>query len=202
LAHRYPARTVLALEANPNHARFIERIRNVFGLDNLKVSCRTLGIDHLEAIPPQDVLLHMNVIHHAGKDFDMGRVIGVDDFFVYAQAYLGRLRKITRTLVFQAGNNLWGDKARPIMPGEPDESKLRILVGLLAGAGWKLEDVAYAARPAGAPIEYRSLPVALVNALRGGNLGNNAALNRALEDFHLDRHIGEFYHRPLFVCSS
>jgi len=202
LAHDSPARRVLAVEANSSHARFIERVRDAFGLSNLTVSRQAVGIDGLPGLGEHDVLLHLNVLHHAGADFDRGRVTGVDDFLPYAKDYLARLRGIARVLVFHLGSNLWGDKSRPIVPAADDEAKLRLFSGLLRDAGWRIRDIAYAARPGAGAIHYRPLAAEAVAALAGEAGPPAGLLHEALSGYSLDRHVGEFYRRPMFICTG
>lgn len=185
LAHDDPGRHVLAIEANANHADFIRRVASAFELGNLEVIGRPMAIDDLQSIPRQDVLLHLNVLHHAGADFDVGRVNGPDDFLSYAQTYLERLHECTRILVFQLGTNLWGDKSRPIIDYRDDDAKLVLLSQLLVRSGWRIEDVAYATRGVDGLIQYQS-----VNAAEG------------LSHLGLSSHVGEFYRRPLYICST
>lgn len=194
LAHGSAAREVLAIEANPRHAAFLAAVAETFELANFRVIDRPLGIDDLESVPEQDVLLHLNVLHHAGADFDLGEVTGPDDFFAYAERYLSRLRPRTRLLVFQLGSNLWGDKSRPLVDPRDDAGRLRRFSSLLAAAGWSIRETALAARTPENTVEYR--PLAVANALSL----SPARLGRELEAFALDRHPGEFYRRPIFVC--
>lgn len=199
LAHDHPSREVLAVEANPNHARFIERIRDAFALRNLAVSQQAVDIDGIEKLGEHDVLLHLNVLHHAGMDFDRLRVTGPGDFAPYARDYLAGLRAAARVLVFHMGSNLWGDKSRPLVGATEDEAKLRLFAGWLTAAGWRIRDVAYAARPSSGDIHYRPLPAKAVSALGRGL--EAAVVRDALGEFSLDRHVGEFYRRPLFICT-
>ena len=197
LAHDFPERQVLAIEANPRHADFIRRIGEVFELANLQVIGRPVAIDDLNTIPRQDVLLHLNVLHHAGADFDRGKVTGPDDFPAYAADYLERLHACTRTLVFQVGTNLWGDKTKPVIDHADDAGKLDLLAGLLSRSGWRIDDVAYATRRGAGPIHYEPLP-----GIDGATTLRAADFAGVLQEFDLPSHVGEFYRRPLFTCSS
>jgi hypothetical protein len=196
LAHADPDREVLAIEGNPNHAEFIRAIADGFGLRNLRVLSRALALDDLGALPPQDVMLHLNVLHHAGADFDAGKVGSAAAFAAYAREYLARLRERVGTLVFQVGTNLWGDKSRPVIDYADDAGKLAMLAGLLRDAGWRIERIAYPTRPPqDDAIEYLDLPTGL-------DLGDRRAVDAALRPFNLGGHRGEFYRRPLFLARA
>ena len=198
LAHADPGRQVLAIEANPKHAAFIRRIADAFKLNNVEVIGRPLAIDDLESIPPQDVMLHLNVLHHAGMDFDKGRVTGPGDFMAYAETYLHRLRASSNMLVFQVGSNLWGDKTLPIVDYQEDAEKLILFAGVLNRAGWEIEDISYAAKDANKKIAYRPVPRVFVDSLAGSPSESEVAT--ALDGYRLSSHTGEFYRRPLFIC--
>ncbi len=195
LAQENPGLRVFAIEANRNHASFIRRIVSAFKLDNIEVIEKPIGIADLASLPRFDVLLHLNVLHHAGADFDTGLVTGPSDFVTYASRYLHRLLDCTDTLVFQIGTNLWGDKSLPIIDFQKDAAKLELLFGLLVDAGWRVDEVAYAVRNKEDSIGYVPLPQACLQP------GTTAQLVEALEPFNLANHTGEFYRRPLFIAS-
>lgn len=196
LAKADPSREVLAIEGNPNHAKFIRTIAEGFNLRNLEVLSRAVEIEDLELLPEVDVMLHLNVLHHAGSDFDSGKLKTPKDFLHYARNYLELLRGRVGTLVFQMGTNLWGDKTKPIINYADDTGKLLMFAALLRDAGWQVDRVAYPTRPAeDRDIEYVDLP-------RNLDLADSAAIHTALSPFNLGAHRGEFYRRPLFLCSG
>ena len=196
LANADPAREVLAIEGNPNHAEFIRTIAEGFGLRNLEVLSRAIAIDDLTSLPALDVMLHLNVLHHAGADFDAGKVGSAADFPAYAREYLGRLRERVATLVFQVGTNMWGDKSRPIIDFTDDVGKLVMLADLLRGAGWRIERIAYPTRPSeDRAIEYLDLSGDL-------ELTDRSAIESALAPYNLGGHRGEFYRRPIFLLRA
>ena len=201
LAHEHPERRILAVEANANHVEFMDLVRQAFDVSNVTLLGEAISLDSLDRIRGQDVLLHLNVLHHAGSDFDRDRVRGVEDFPAYAHEYLSRLTGCTRHLVFQVGTNLWGDKARPVVDYRDDASKLALLVDLLRNSGWDVGEVAYATRSEGA-VSYRPADTALTRALATGVSVDPVRIGQALEGFRLHEHPGEFYRRPLFLCEA
>lgn len=203
MAHQHRDRHVLAIEANPAHASFIETITSAFGMKNVEVLGEPVTFETLQPLPPQDVMLHLNVLHHAGMDFDQGLVTGPEDFFDYAEKYLRLLRGCTRHLVFQMGSNLWGDKSRPLIDHREDAAKLVLFSDLLTRAGWHIDDVSYAARTSDARVAYRSLSgPSLSQANPAVALIKPNDIDALLAPFNLDQHPGEFYRRPLFICSQ
>jgi hypothetical protein len=201
LAHANPQARFLAIEATPSHASFIALLAQHFGLDNVGVLNAAIGADDLARIGACDVLLHLNVLHHAGHDFDAGRVTGAGDFDAYAVDYLAALRTCARRLVFQVGSNLWGDKQRPLTVMEDDDARLAHQRRLLAQAGWRFADIAYAGRDASGAVRYDAMPAplrALVDADAAGPLP--APVHDWLAARELQQFRGEFHRRPLVAC--
>ena len=201
LAHDRPFDSVTAIEANPNHAGLIERVAGLVGLRNLLVRSAAIELKDLQDCGTFDVMLHLNVLHHAGADFDSGMIAGPGEFAPYARLYLGSLRKASRTLVIQIGTNLWGNKALAMVPAEDDVGRLRFLSSLLLDSGWCMRSIAYARKADGAPIEYHPIADATVAALNRREPLTDGQLSAALSFYNLPTHTGEFYRRAIFVCS-
>ncbi|MCD6663411.1 MAG: hypothetical protein WBG44_05335 [Comamonas sp.] len=203
LAHEMPHADVLAIEANVNHARFVKKLARAFKLQRLRILDRGIGRNQLDSIGRHDFLLHLNVLHHAGADFDFDQVKNVTDFPAYARNYLSSLRLQTNHLVFQMGWNLWGNKEQPIFPAIDDVVKLKILVSWLVDTGWKIEDIAYATHVDHNGECFPSLDYKPVSAIAVAGLFDQnfeCALYEEMADFRLYEHPGEFYRRPLIIC--
>jgi hypothetical protein len=175
-------------------------VADLFELENVSVTQASVGLREVTSLPKFDVLLHLNVLHHAGGDFDAGDVTDAPSFLAYARRYLSALRSSATTLVFQMGSNLWGDKRRPIIAVDDDLRKIRLLASLLRDAGWSIRSVAYPVIKSIDHIEYVNLSDAAVDEVRRG--GSDSVLDREIKTLELDRHIGEFYRRPLFIMDS
>jgi hypothetical protein len=203
LAHRHPAARFVAIEANAEHAEFLTAIRQMFAIDNVEVAQRAIALDDLATLSGYDVMLHLNVLHHAGADFDRRYVSGVADFPAYAVAYLSALRAATRTLVFQIGSNLWGDKAHPLIASTDDVGKLNLISAWIRESGWRIAQIAYPkSAEEGAPIVYEDLDPAVVERLNHAHAAlDPATLAQALRPFGLERHVGEFYRRALYILA-
>ncbi len=200
LAHAYPESQILAVEANPDHASFLSQIGAAFGIDNVRVCSEAIGLDRLDELKPADVMLHLNVLHHAGSDFDAHHVTNQESFHPYATRYLDRLRSSTRTLVLQIGFNLWGNKSLPLFSIADSTAALREIVSLLWQSGWAVRAVAYPVNQPGGGIAYVNLPAPVLATLAGGEARCDwAMVGEAIPSAELGSHIGEFYHRPLFV---
>ena len=202
LAHRYPSARFTAIEANANHARFIARVADHFGLANVEVMSRSVGRRELRDLPSFDFLLHLNVLHHAGHDFDGDIVLGRDSFPNYAVDYLRGLRSHARRMLFQVGSNWGGDKQQPLVGAQEDLAKLVLFSGWLDAAGWRIETSAYPRKDVDGKIEYRSLGATSREQAGQALRSDNEALKRAIDAFDLNVFPGEFYRRPLFLCEG
>lgn len=200
LAHAFPQATFTAIEANGKHAEFLDEIRDLFGKQHVSVMHRAVAFDDLPTLSGFDVMLHLNVLHHAGADFDQQYVTGEHDFAVYAVDYLRRLRTVTRTLAFQIGSNLWGNKAHPLVEFTDDINKVLYVSRLITDAGWKIRHLAYPKAPLDADVVYDDVDPAFVALLNTPDARPDPeTVAAALAPFELDRHIGEFYRRGFYI---
>lgn len=202
LARQFPQTTFIAVEANANHARFISRVAQCFGMSNVEVIQRAVGLADLHELPHSDCLLHLNVLHHAGHDFDAHLVPAIGEFGDYARRYLGLLRGRTNAMFFQMGSNWGGDKQQPLVGVREDVEKLEAFSGWLLSAGWHVDEIAYATRGADARVRVRNLPASAYPHGAGDGVIDPAALRSELDRFGLDDFPGEFYRRPLFSCRA
>lgn len=200
LARHFPETQFTAIEANPNHAQFIDRISQYFGMENVEVIQQAVGLEDLSELPTSDFMLHLNVLHHAGHDFDASLVPNKSEFGQYAQHYLTRLRKRTNSMLFQMGSNWGGDKAKPLIESRHDMEKLVTFYGWLRSAHWNLSEIAYPTRDGTGRVCYVD-----VSKYVRQKLGNSSELNDINSDnsdvFGLEQFLGEFYRRPLFLCT-
>jgi hypothetical protein len=201
LARQFPQVMFTAVEANPNHARFIALVARYFELSNVDVIQRAIGLEDLDKLPQSDFLLHLNVLHHAGHDFDAALVIDINAFDNYAHRYLESLRERTRSLFFQMGSNWGGDKTQPLVEMRDDFRKLETFAAWLRKTGWRLDSVAYPSHDDSGRVRYDNLASDACQMLGEENQSRHV-VQAALEGFDLDRFPGEFYRRPLFLCEA
>lgn len=197
LAHDFPETAFVAVEANPNHARFIERVAHYFGMRNVEVIQRAVGLRELPTLPRATFLLHLNVLHHAGHDFDTDLVPNRDGFTAYAENYLRALHQVADAMLFQMGSNWGGDKQQPLIGTRDDASKLRLFAALLSKAGWHPEAAAYPHPDAIGSIGY--VDIDADELLRAVTDALPVTGERSWA--FLDQFPGEFYRRPLLRCS-
>lgn len=201
LAHSHPECRFVAYESHPNHVDFIRLVADAFALSNVAVADRPVDLAAIDELPVFDVLIHLNVLHHAGHDFDAGLVSGPQEMEQYAAAYLRQLASKGSLLVFQIGYNWGGDKSQPIVDPHDQRAMVAWLHRVLQRSGWQIERLAFATRAGRGEIVYQNLPASLIG-LEPGSLQGSAALQEALQVYHLEQFKGEFYRRPLVICRS
>ena len=202
LAHANPQSRFVAYETNANHVDFVRLIADAFEMTNVTVLPTAVDLAGIDRLSQHDVLLHLNVLHHAGHDFDRALVDSTDGFFDYAVDYLRRLRHKTAALVFQMGSNWGGDKATPIVPVRDDCGKIMLTQRLFAEAGWRVTSIAMATHQEDAVV-YRRLPAELLEVIERNSAATEIPqLTTFVDDLDLDRFPGEFYRRPIFFCQA
>jgi hypothetical protein len=202
LAREFPQTRFFAVEANSNHAGFITRIAKYFGMANVEVIQRAVGLADLHELPHSDCLLHLNVLHHAGHDFDTDLVSEKAGFANYAVRYLDLLRHNADGMFFQMGSNWGGDKRQPLVAVRADVQKLATFSGWLQSSGWRVAQIAYATRKADGKVKLQNLPTSATLHATGEPKGKWANSQTDIDQFKLDDFPGEFYRRPLFSCNA
>lgn len=199
LAHARPELRIDAFEMNPRHAEFIALAAEAFDLSvNVRSqSCDLVGIGRL---PVFDVVFLLNVLHHAGFDFDADLKDDNATFEAYAVAFLSTLRTRTRRLVFQIGSNRGGDKKRPLFSRDNDAQRLAWISRTLRSAGWKIDAVGYA-QLENDVVRFRDAPAGVVEATRSEEVESPEIAGR-LAALRLDRFPGEFHRRPLVIATA
>jgi len=198
LAHSHSHLQVTAYEANAHYCRFMQVITEAFGLSRVSVKNATIDLQGISTVLPCDLALLFNVLHHAGVDFDRGRVTP-ETFHSYATKYLSRLRSRCRRLVLQMGFNWGGDKQQPLIPLEDDAGKIVFLARMCREAGWTIRSVFTMARRG--KWSYAPLPDALVNTLNGASVQMYSEIRNFTDSLELSEY-SEFYRRPVFFCAA
>jgi len=200
LAHDRPDIQVAAYEMNPRHAEFIRLAAVTCGLDGVEVRTESCDLAGWAKLPEFEAVLLLNVLHHAGFDFD--REIADDNaaFTAHACDYLTRLRSRARRIVFQIGSNRGGDKSRPLYPRDDDTARLDWLAQVLGAAGWRPAALGYAQLDATGAVVFRDAPAFVLDAVQRGEV-KTAEVAGFLAAADLGRFPGEFHRRPLVIAS-
>ena len=198
LAHRFPNLKVYAYESNANHHDFMNAIKSQFRMNNMVVENKIVDLDNVENIHRHDCLLNYNVLHHAGVDFDRGRVT-IDSFPQYAAAYLKKLSYKTKYMVFQMGFNWGGDKSKPLVPLNEDAEKVRFVGAILRNSGWFIQNVFTVRYPE--DFSYYAIDNGIIQILNEESEQQKEMLVKYYSQYQ-PNWFSEFYRRPLFYAVS
>lgn len=201
LAHDDRAQ-VTSREPDPANHDFLQAVRRHYALAQLQLSDAPVTVDTVADLPSSDVVLLLNVLHHAGDDFDRDRVPTPDALAEYMTEYLTRLARTTRRMVYQLGYNWCGNKATPLMPVREPYAMLRYLAPIFQKSDWQIEHVALRFDVDDPRMVELSTdldrPVLVTQA---PDLATAPGIQELLGQRALSR-VSEFYARPLIVCRS
>lgn len=111
----------------------LESIIRMGQLGKKVIPCHTpVDITTINSLPNVDIILNLNVIQHAGFDFEKGNISSIDDWREYAVDFLSQLRSKSEYMVFQMGYQLWGHD-KPICK---EKDIIQYTISLLRDSGW------------------------------------------------------------------
>ena len=127
---------VRALEPVAVFSEACALIARLCGLKD-QVTCinEGLALDDIEGLPETDLIVLLNVLHHAGTVFDADRIAALGGWEAYAREYLARLGRRAVWLFFQIGNTARGEA---LFPGR---EAIPFVHTLLTVAGWTVEKI-------------------------------------------------------------
>lgn len=195
LVHEYGCQYV-GYEPLFAYSRAADMMAEISGLnDHCRFVPELVGIDSIPALSATDLIIELNVLHHAGAVFDSAEVQQFGGWRGYAVERLGRLRDKGRALLFQTGNVADGEALFPT------EEAVEFTYELLSEAGWNphtvgtvddLNQMDYVSRPKEARHAARTYV-----CRRDPKTG--------LVDYHVEgNHIGSVItglaNRPIWIC--
>lgn len=198
LAHHRPDCSLVAYEGNPQHAEFIRLSAKAFRL-KVEVRSELCDLSGLAHLPTYHAIFLLNVLHHAGFDFDRQVPDNNEAFTDHAINYLRALRRCTPELIFQIGSNRGGDKSRSVVSRDDDFARLVWTARVLDQAGWTIRHLGYADLVDGS-VRFKDAHDDILAAVRSGG-GKLESLPAKLATLELNRFPGEFHRRPLILAS-
>lgn len=194
MANDLPDAEIVACEINPVHAAIIRLLAKVGGHSKLSVREEPLDMAHMNGFDKHDLALHLNIIHHAGHDFDRDLVADRDAFVPYAVRYLKNFRQSTSHMIFQMGYDWGGNRELPLVSRDDQAGKVEFTQQLLEAAGWQVDYLGLARR------ESMDAPV-LLESFRPDQLpSTNSGLDQWLNDRYGETLWSKFYQRPIWFC--
>lgn len=94
-----------------------------------------INLKDIAKLEEVDLLIELNVLHHAGTVFDVDEVIALGSWRSYAVERLAQLKKRSEVLFFQTGNTSAGDALFPT------EDAAVYMADILTEAGWRIVSV-------------------------------------------------------------
>lgn len=203
LADKMKEKKFAAFEPNESQSIFIETVKNYFDLENILVLNRSVGLLDIQEIDFYDCVLLLNVLHHAGVDFDLDLVRdNLTEFEKYFIEYMGELRKKAKLAIFQLGYNWGGNKLKPIIPTNSIVGMISYQVDAVIDAGWKLKDIALFTRKSTDSIgAYIDLPRDIIQKIALRDTDVIDELTDIVENLGV-ANFSEFYKRPMIVLEN
>lgn len=126
-----------AYEPHEPHAEALSLIRDLCGIDKSELQIKNVGVSlgDIDQLEDADLLIFLNVLHHAGDDFDGTIVKNISDWKKYSFEYLERLSEKYNYMFFQLGN-AWKGFDQKIYK---DDKFFEMTIDLLQSAGWLIE---------------------------------------------------------------
>jgi hypothetical protein len=152
-------------------------------MNNIEALNISAGLNEINQIPKCDIMLHMNVIHHAGVDFDKEIISSIQHYIEYVTEYLKRLSSKCNRLVFQMGYNWGGNKKTPIVEVSNIIKMIELQVDIFKSSGWRVSTMGL----------YDNLECKYVSRQI-----NKDGLENTVKQLKMDMN-SEFYKRPLFI---
>lgn len=204
LANKYPQTKFIAFELNNLHVNFIREIATYFKMANMTAERLSVDFEGVQKIVNCDCILHFNVLHHAGVDFDKGMIKDLDDYFEYAVKYLTVLSEKSNKMVFQMGYNWGGNKLQPIVALQDDVEKLLYSLRLFKTAGWEIKEIAHCNRINNI-LGYYKMPADILNGLLQSTSNLSKKPTEDLVNYVASKNpaeLSEFYRRPIFILET
>lgn len=149
---------VYCFEPNEKYCTLMRKLAKLAPLEHFEVVAQSVTPSSMDMLPQASTALLLNVLHHAGHDFDRERVNTVGDLPAYFEEWAAGLREHVENLVVQVGYNWGGDNRTPIVR-VGDRLALCELVGEpFVRQGWEVDRIAFACRR-GARVAYEQVVV-------------------------------------------
>jgi len=124
---------VYAYEPDSKLSNTLNKIIKIGNLEEtVTVFNDSITLETIDTLPEVDIILNLNVIQHAGYDFDSNLISSLEDWETYAIKYLNKLSNKANTMVFQMGYQLWGFNETICNENEI----IRYTTKLLQKSGW------------------------------------------------------------------
>ena len=190
---------VTIYEPFEKHSRLIDIGKKLLNLSDQKLINikKGIGLEDIKKLDRQDIVLLLNVVQHAGEDFDKLLVKEISEWKEYAVKYLLEIRNISNYLVFQNGYTWLGDNGELCQESEI----LDFTIQLLKESGWEIKYCGII-KNINKPC-YSDYQFNLTDRNRHPLINNwNRIVFNALNKIKNYPYTYRFMQRPLFVCKN
>lgn len=193
---------IVAYEPFAPHVQAMTWLRNELGRteEEFKIISQGVDLKQVERLKSADLLIFLNVLHHAGDDFDCPLVNNSTEWRDYAIRYLKGLRNKTGMMFFQLGYT-WKGWAEPLCK---HDQIIDFTGDLLAKSGWTVRRVGLIERYR-VPVSYAEYPYRRneenpVVLQRSGVSLYERVVDRLLKGRIVPLTPYRFAQRPLWLC--
>lgn len=193
--------TCIAFEPHAPHADALSLIKELCDIEDSKLEVKNVGValQDIEKLKGSDLLIFLNVLHHAGDDFDADQVKNLSDWRGYSKKYLECLSSKYDYMFFQLGN-AWKGSAQKLFD---DQNFFTETVNLLEISGWRIES-------AGLIESFIDTPKYRTFSTKSGVIAQNvirevSGIRKIIRycankiSFDVDY---KFLNRPIYLCKS
>jgi hypothetical protein len=180
------------------HAEAIQEIQKIVKVKNDEFTCvnKGVGLNDIEYLPEQDIILFFNVLQHAGEDFDKDLIEKIDQWKDYAIQYLNKLTFKARYLIFQLGYTWLGDSGYLCK----DEEIIDFTVSILNKTGWTIRNCGVISNVIN-PV-YKDLIINNKHNKHPIINRKDMLVSKSLNKIKLLKLDYRFMQRPLFICEN
>jgi hypothetical protein len=187
---------VICVESNRNHCEFMKLLIELLELENVRVIEEAVTLGSMERLPEASTALVLNVLHHAGHDFDRDRLASRSALPRYLAEWTLALKRKVEMAVVQVGYNWGGDNTQPIVEVGNRVELARLVVSGFAESGWLPCHVAFT-REAGRGVRYEKATVPPCTG-REVEAVLDVVRSRVADGVPASDLQGEFNKRPIF----
>jgi hypothetical protein len=193
---------VVAYEPYGPHSRILSLIRDICDIDpdDIVIENRGVGLKDIENLPEVETVILLNVLQHAGEDFDHNLVTSHEKWRDYAVEYLVKLKNKASLMFFQMGYTWKGHEGKLCR----DNDIIDFTARLLNESGWEIKHCGLP-KKMGEPLDYEDYNI----SCRGHNAvflpgftGLAGVLKKKMIHVLKPGYYGfyRFAQRPLFIC--
>lgn len=187
-----------AYEPYLHYNSVLNELSKILNLEKtLNVYLNEIDLMKLDKIKNYDLVINLNVLHHAGIFFDTKKFKQFDNWFLYIKEYLTIICKKSKYLFFQVGNMARGSALFD------SDNTIEIMQKIFNECGWKILKVGVISNLD--TLDYETYELENLDSIKLFKCMRNTKTN--LVDYYYDKKLIKslktgFAQRPLWLCMS